>query len=642
MRSTPPLYHKFRKDVNGLRAIAVLAVLLFHLCAYLKATFPSVALFSGGYIGVDIFFVISGFLMTAIIVRGLHAGTFSVWDFWKRRAARICPALMVLVVVVLAVGFLIQLPYVYRETNRESMRALLFISNFWFARDQGYFAEAVVNKTLLHTWSLSVEWQFYLIYPLLLLAWGKLCSLRTIPHFIGALFLASFITSLVLTSDQSYFMLHTRAWELLLGGIVFMLPPPKFKPALTRGLEVAALGVILLNMALAQPMAGWEAWQVLPGTVACAFLLWLNVEHSLLSHALLQYTGKISYSMYLIHWPVIAICSKLGLLHYFLPILGFILVYSILSYNFIETKRRWHWVTLLVYVLIIGAAQLGIRREGITPFNANAPTGTQSYHEVYYGGRDVPEFGAIYRGTTPGQPELLVIGDSYARQFANFLNHKQIPFVGVFSDGQMHFEGAFVDPIFKHQSEAEYQRYYDNYRAILEQNDTRTVLLAHNWANYLIYHKDFVNGYRPFPEEVEARRTATLAGILDLVDRYPDKDFYVMGQTVADPRTGEDCLVLKHSSHDLLKSVFGDLECPLFAAPDFSKVNKIKAWLWQLEGQRPNLHLIDPNPALCQGGTCRFVTDDYLLLFSDGAHLSLSGAAVIGAYLLQQIEPTQR
>ena len=289
---------------------------------------------------------------------------------------------------------------------------------------------------------------------------------------------------------------------------------------------------------------------------------------------------------------------------------------------------------------IIGAAQLGIRREGITPFNANAPTGTQSYHEVYYGGRDVPEFGAIYRGTTPGQPELLVIGDSYARQFANFLNHKQIPFVGVFSDGQMHFECAFVDPIFKHQSEAEYQRYYDNYRAILDQNDIRTVLLAHNWANYLIYHKDFVNGYRSFPEEVEARRTATLAGILDLVDRYPDKDFYVMGQTVADPRTGEDCLVLKHSSHELLKSVFGDLECPLFAAPDFSKVNKIKEWLWQLEGQRPNLHLIDPNPALCQGGTCRFVTDDYLLLFSDGAHLSLSGAAVIGAYLLQQIEAT--
>lgn len=631
--------HNFRKDINGLRAIAVLAVLLFHLFSYLKGTSSSFDYFGGGYIGVDIFFVISGFLMTAIIVKRLQAGTFSVWDFWKRRAARICPALLAVCILVLLVGFVIQPPYVYEESCREVMRALLFISNFWFARDQGYFADAVVNKTLLHTWSLSVEWQFYLIYPLLLWAWAKFCSLRTLPHFIAALFVVSLVTSFVLTDNKSYFMLYTRAWELLIGGIIFTLPPLKFNPIIARGLEVTALVVIFLNMAFAQPMQGWEAWQVLPGVVASALLLWLKIERSLLSNVIMQYIGKISYSMYLIHWPVITICSKLGLLHHFVLLLGFIIAYSVLSYHLIETKRRWHWTVVIIYVVTGALGQVGVRYDGATYFNDNYLVG-KSYHDVYYGGRDVPEFGRIYQGTTPGTAEIILIGDSYVRQYANYLNQQRIPFSGVFSDGQMQFNNVRVWPIFKKLPDNEYQIYFENYITVLDHNSAPIVVIGHNWRNYLL-NRNLGVEYGAQPLDQEQRRQAVVEGVLDLADQYQNKDFYIIGLPIIDPRVGEDCILLKNSRHQLIQDLFSSLDCPHVVAADLSLPNQINHFLRAICEQRANLHFIDPNAALCREGLCRVITEDELLVFSDGAHLSLAGAAIVGSYILEQIALAQ-
>ena len=631
--------NNFRQDINGLRAVAVLAVLLFHMFSYLKGTSSSFDYFGGGYIGVDIFFVISGFLMTAIIVRRLKAGTFSVWDFWKRRATRICPALLAVCVLVLLVGFVIQPPYVYEESCREVMRALLFISNFWFARDQGYFADAVVNKSLLHTWSLSVEWQFYLVYPLLLWAWAKFCSLRTLPHFIAALFIVSLGTSFVLTDNKSYFMLYTRAWELLIGGIIFTLPPLKFNPPLSRFLEVTALLVIFLNMALAEPMQGWEAWQVLPGVVASALLLCLKVERSLLSNVVMQYIGKISYSMYLIHWPVISICSKLGLLHHFVLLSGFILAYSVLSYHLIETKRSWHWAIVIIYVATGSLGQVGVRYDGATYFNDNY-LGGKSYHETYYGGRDIPEFGSIYHGTTPGTDKVMLIGDSYIRQYANYLNQQKIPFVGVFSDGQMQFNNVHVWPVFKKLPDSEYQIYFENYSRVLAQTSASKVVIGHNWRNYLLNCNLGVQ-YGAQPQEQEQRKQAVIAGVLDLVDHYQSKDFYLIGLPIVDPRVGEDCILLKNSRHPLIRDIFSSLDCPHIIAADFTLPNLINQFLRSICEQRSNLHFIDPNEALCRDGLCRVITDEELLVFSDGAHLSLAGAAIVGSYLLEQLAVTQ-
>lgn len=149
----------FLKEINGLRAWAVTLVVLYHF---------GVPGFSGGFVGVDIFFVISGFLMTKIIGRGLEASNFSIWTFYLARAKRIIPALLILCVVLLALGWFVLPPQDYRSLGTHILTSALFVSNIQYWREAGYFDAASHDKWLLHTWSLSVEWQFYLLLPLLL------------------------------------------------------------------------------------------------------------------------------------------------------------------------------------------------------------------------------------------------------------------------------------------------------------------------------------------------------------------------------------------------------------------------------------------------------------------------------------------
>ena len=150
---------EFRKDINGLRAYAVLAVMLYHF---------QIPFFNGGFVGVDVFFVISGYLMTRIILQGMEKGNGWLLNFYYGRARRIIPAVLVLCAVLLFLGWFLVLPEDYRKLAKHSVAALTFSSNVTFWKESGYFDVASHEKWLLHTWSLSVEWQFYLLYPLIL------------------------------------------------------------------------------------------------------------------------------------------------------------------------------------------------------------------------------------------------------------------------------------------------------------------------------------------------------------------------------------------------------------------------------------------------------------------------------------------
>ena len=160
---------QFRKDINGLRAIAVIGVVLFH---FNPSWMP------GGFAGVDVFFVISGFLMTKIIFRGLEQDSFSVLKFYVARANRIIPALSLLCLVLLSVGWLFLSPLEYRALGKHIVSSITFISNIIYWTESGYFDAASQGKWLLHTWSLSLEWQFYIIYPLILVAMKQFLSLK--------------------------------------------------------------------------------------------------------------------------------------------------------------------------------------------------------------------------------------------------------------------------------------------------------------------------------------------------------------------------------------------------------------------------------------------------------------------------------
>jgi peptidoglycan/LPS O-acetylase OafA/YrhL len=161
MESKPRARPDFRSDINGLRAWAVVAVILYHF---------DVPGFGGGFVGVDVFFVISGFLMTGIVVDGLERGEFSLLAFYLARASRILPALIVVCTVLLMLGWWVLLRLDYTELGLDAVFSLAFLSNIKFWREAGYFDAASHDKWLLHTWSLAVEWQFYLLLPLVLLA----------------------------------------------------------------------------------------------------------------------------------------------------------------------------------------------------------------------------------------------------------------------------------------------------------------------------------------------------------------------------------------------------------------------------------------------------------------------------------------
>ncbi|MBV2133593.1 acyltransferase [Pseudomonas sp. MAP12] len=363
----------FRADINGLRAWAVVAVVLYHF---------NVAGFAGGFAGVDIFFVISGFLMASIVVGGLDTGRFNLPGFYLARARRILPALLVLVFAVLVVGWLLLMPSDYQTLGRHARESVLFSSNLQYLSESGYFDAASHEKWLLHTWSLSVEWQFYLIYPLLLMLLARVLPQSRPLLAVHLLALsASFAWCLLLTFEQpvrAFYLLPSRAWELLLGGSVFLLGRqmrlPERWPALVEGLGIA---LVAASIALIDASLPWPGALALLPTVGTALVLLAGRASSpWTGSAAAQWLGTRSYSIYLWHWPLVA-----GLVYFdrhnevawIVVGLALSLVMGHVSYVLVEVPaRRWLasrtnvrsavWlVTCLVVVAV--SAQL-VRRSG--------------------------------------------------------------------------------------------------------------------------------------------------------------------------------------------------------------------------------------------------------------------------------------
>jgi peptidoglycan/LPS O-acetylase OafA/YrhL len=306
---TSPLYSlpQYRSDIDGLRALAVLPVLGFH-------AFPRWV--SGGFIGVDIFFVISGFLISSIIFSAQEAGRFSYAEFYARRIRRIFPAMLLVLTVTFLMGWFLLLPDEYRLLGRHLLAGSAFVSNLVLWRESGYFEAAAETKPLLHFWSLAVEEQFYLVWPALLgFVWGR--KWNPLPAIV-AIAAASFAHSLQAGTDDptlAFYSPLSRFWELLSGGTLAYLARRR-PQALRAPVTLQSLfGLALLVMALAlihrdRPFPGW--WALLP--VAGTVLLisagpdaWVN--RHILSMRPLVWIGLISYPLYLWHWPLLTILS---------------------------------------------------------------------------------------------------------------------------------------------------------------------------------------------------------------------------------------------------------------------------------------------------------------------------------------------
>ncbi len=333
---------RYRPEIDGLRAFAVIGVVLCHI----GLGFP------GGYVGVDVFFVISGYLITGIIVKDLRAGTFSMLDFWVRRIRRILPAVTVMVVVSLILGYFILEAEQFKALAESSIaQSLMAVNIFFWLDNMSYFAETSEMKPLLHTWSLAVEEQFYVVFPLFLSLLSKHLRRYTLPIIIliGVLSLALSCWALMHKPEANFFLLPTRAWELLAGGAIALMANEKETSRKTA--EMAAwFGLLLIAAAMliydAQtPFPGWIA---IPPVAGSALFIWANGRQQtsagqLLSFKPVVFIGLISYSLYLWHWPILVLTKHVIIdisLPWKLGILMTGLILSILSWKWVEAPFR--------------------------------------------------------------------------------------------------------------------------------------------------------------------------------------------------------------------------------------------------------------------------------------------------------------
>ncbi|MEZ5902034.1 MAG: acyltransferase family protein [Alphaproteobacteria bacterium] len=635
---------KYRTDIDGLRALAVLPVVLFH------AGFD---VFSGGFVGVDIFFVISGFLITSIIINDLNQERFSIREFYERRIRRILPALYTVCFVTLIAGCLVFLPAELESLGRGLGTTLLFVSNILFWSETGYFDASADLKPLLHTWSLAVEEQFYVFFPLLLILIAKFLKKKYVPVLLICAF-GSFAISVwgaEYKPSATFYWAPTRAWELLLGAFLAL----GFIPLPSRRWLLEVLGILGLCL-IGYAVFAFDYDTAFPGLNAlfpclgASLLIYANQSRQTVSKKFLGlkplvFIGLCSYSFYLWHWPVFVFAKYLsmnsltGVQSCGLVLLSFAL--SVMTWKFIETPFRnrsflaGRWkvftVALLASIPLFAASGAIIGKEGFPNRFANIEAlEKQKESHVKEACVDIAssefEKQKCVFGNQSKAPSFIVWGDSHAGAFMPAFDTigKETGRAGILASS------SGCPPLLEitlARDEKPHKCIEFNNTILSTIKDGDTVFLVARWTYYT--HKSLINHEGPtwlnneFSREISEKENlrvfedalkSTIKAIKErgavpvIVDSVPEY-----------PRSVPEMLFLFDRDVTVSKELFNN---------NRQKTSDI---LRNISSQN-EAEYIDPSRILCDESKC-YANKEQSVFYFDDDHLSLDGAEKIESML---------
>lgn len=647
--SRPPPLMQYRPEIDGLRALAVLPVILFH---------AGMSGFSGGYVGVDVFFVISGFLITSIIMREIEAGDFSIMRFYERRARRILPALVFVVVVSAGFGSAVMLPDQLKTFGQSMLAVTLFLSNIFFWQTTDYFKPDAELQPLLHTWSLSVEEQFYVFFPLMLILCWRHCR----RHLKLVLFIA-ILMSLALAEIgwrfrpvANFYLLFPRGWELFVGALIALIPQLTVLRYVSQrastwltcvGIGLIGAAVVLFDKKLPAP----SLYTVMPVVGAGLVILGTarkNPIGRVLAARPLVFVGLISYSAYLWHQPLFAFHRILSVADegHSIPVIlvPVVFVLAVFTWRYVECPFRTK-ATIQFTPAMIGkfsaAALSGLAGIGLLihasdgwPERVSSAYVAQDwdrYLQPNYGLSDQCDYSDSFELKSVCvhglQPTVLLWGDSYAMHLANGLRAAGVPFVQAtksvcgpsagrapLPERKAYFHAWASDCVDFNQSVFQFLRASPN---------IQFVLMASSFEQYVEgkYYSEQRGGYSPS----DAERRAVFAEAINAIKALGKTPIMV----APPPKFGVDVGACLRRAATGLPSISNAVSsgCSFPQSAITSESNRVVDYVHDI-AEQSEIDLIDLRVAICGAGRCE-TSWDGTPLYRDSGHLSYLGSELV-------------
>jgi len=634
----------YRPDIDGLRAIAVMSVVLNH---------SGIALFSGGYIGVDIFFVISGYLITTILIRDVDANEFSIAKFYERRIRRIYPALFATLFFTIVVTLILYDSQSLMAFSKSVMATTFFFSNIHFWTEAGYFEGEAQLKPLLHTWSLAVEEQYYIFFPLLVMLIGRFFRPK-ISHILTGIAILSFgwnIYELQHDPSGAFYFAHLRAWELLIGSILALNPiSTDAKPIIRNLLSVIGLGMIIVPIFLYSENTIFPGFAAAIPALGTALIIYSGIKsptfiNKLLSLPPFVFIGLISYSLYLWHWPLTKFTTYYAIEKLTRPerilLLIVIFIVATLSWQFIEkpfrikkphTKKYSIFLYAAAAMTVTAVVGFFIYSNKGFPNQENLDQASykdqaEKYRECDFGNAangGVLKFCSL--GANTQSPSFLLWGDSHAgaQTKAVQLSASENGVTGMltYDSGCPPLIGIEIN---RNKDCVDYNNMILKY--IENHPDLNTILLAGRWAESAegIGYKEtkimeltdtlsdsskkrtsailFQNGLNRTVEKLQALDRKVV-----IISQVPEVKYDVPSAFYIAQRTGRDVNKIIAPSFD-----------------EYLSRNKKVFFVIDQIRKNYNIQVIDPWKALCNKQQCPVVVDG-TSLYMDSNHLSFFGS----------------